>query len=156
VKDTEILVIGIGNRLRGDDGVGPFIAETVGARHAGRIQAIAVHQLTPELAIEFRDKKLVFFVDAQFSSNTSKATPSMTRVAPTEMPTAHWHSYSPQQLLMVARDLYGAHTSAWIVSIPVCAFQVGCELSESAMIKAAKAINWIEEVFQASAATVDK
>ena len=38
------LVIGIGNPLRGDDGVGALLAEQAGGR--------SVHQLTPELAAE--------------------------------------------------------------------------------------------------------
>ena len=50
------LVIGIGNPLRGDDGVGPLLAEQAGGR--------SVHQLTPELAAELAELEAVLFIDA--------------------------------------------------------------------------------------------
>ena len=50
------LVIGIGNPLRGDDGVGPLRAEQAGGR--------SVHQLTPELAAELPELEAVLFIEA--------------------------------------------------------------------------------------------
>ena len=75
------LLIGIGNPLRGDDGVGPWLVETWGRRRArrgevrsaqrgeggelpARLQVRVVDQLLPELAEELATVRRVLFVDA--------------------------------------------------------------------------------------------
>jgi hypothetical protein len=75
------LLIGIGNPLRGDDGVGPWLVETWGRRRAWRgevrgaqrgeggelpvrLQVRVVDQLVPELAAELAAVRRVLFVDA--------------------------------------------------------------------------------------------
>ena len=75
------LLIGIGNPLRGDDGVGPWLVETWGRRRAwrgavhgaqrgeggdllARLQVRVVDQLVPELAAELAAVRRVLFVDA--------------------------------------------------------------------------------------------
>ena len=75
------LLIGIGNPLRGDDGVGPWLVETWGRRRArrgavrgaqrgeggelpARLQVRVVDQLLPELAEELATVQRVLFVDA--------------------------------------------------------------------------------------------
>ncbi|MFB3827689.1 MAG: hydrogenase maturation protease [Bryobacteraceae bacterium] len=51
-----VLIIGYGNPLRGDDGLGRRAAELLGG--------LAVHQLTPELAEPVSAADLVIFIDA--------------------------------------------------------------------------------------------
>lgn len=79
------LLIGIGNPLRGDDGVGPWLVETWGQRRAWRaashaaafgaaegqagdqltgLRVLVVDQLLPELAEELAAVRRVLFVDA--------------------------------------------------------------------------------------------
>ena len=71
-----VLVIGYGNSLRGDDGVGPRVAELAAAdpRLAGAVVA-AHHQLTPELALDMSAARLVVLVDA-----TTDAAPGVVAV----------------------------------------------------------------------------
>jgi hypothetical protein len=71
------LLIGIGNPLRGDDGVGPWLVETWGRRRGWRraargkggerltpIRVRVVDQLLPEVAEELAAVRRVLFVDA--------------------------------------------------------------------------------------------
>ena len=58
------LVIGYGNTLCSDDGVGPVIAQQIARRNLPQVQSLAVHQLTPELASEISKVDVVYFVDA--------------------------------------------------------------------------------------------
>src|SRR5690348_4191750 len=60
-ETTAVLVIGYGNPLRRDDGVGWAVASGL----AGRFETIAVHQLTPELAEPISRARHVVFVDAE-------------------------------------------------------------------------------------------
>ena len=59
------LVIGYGNRLRGDDGVGWEVASRLAAAVPSEAAHIlTVHQLTPELAEPVSEADLVIFIDA--------------------------------------------------------------------------------------------
>lgn len=58
------LVIGIGNRLRSDDGVGPRLAEEVEAWGLSGVESMAVQQLSPELAPRLAACERVLFIDA--------------------------------------------------------------------------------------------
>lgn len=63
------LVIGIGNPLRGDDGVGRWLAERAeqlppGTPTGDPPLVRTVQQLTPELAAELTDARRVLFIDA--------------------------------------------------------------------------------------------
>lgn len=60
-----VLIVGYGNTLRRDDGVGVRAAELMGSdpRFAG-IEVLTVYQLTPELALDIAAASLVVFVDA--------------------------------------------------------------------------------------------
>ena len=60
-----MLIIGYGNPLRGDDGVGWRVAEAAGtALPEGAATVLAVHQLTPELSAPISRAGRVVFVDA--------------------------------------------------------------------------------------------
>ena len=61
---TLFLVIGYGNELRGDDAVGPEVARCVAEWRRPEVVGIAVHQLTPELAVALSEVAVVIFVDA--------------------------------------------------------------------------------------------
>ena len=65
------LVIGYGNELRQDDGVGPRAALLM-ARLG--LQAMAVHQLTPELVERISQVEQVVFVDAGMDATSSSST----------------------------------------------------------------------------------
>jgi hypothetical protein len=65
---VRLLVIGYGNELRGDDGVGPAAARAVAAWNEPGVQGIATHQLTPELADAIAGAEEVVFVDARIGA----------------------------------------------------------------------------------------
>src|SRR5271166_6728975 len=58
------LIIGYGNPLRGDDGLGWQVASELAKCVDALISVLAVQQLTPELAEPVSDADLVIFVDA--------------------------------------------------------------------------------------------
>jgi hypothetical protein len=79
---SPLLVIGIGNPLRGDDGVGPRLAaeaEALAPRpRRGRepdLAVRAVQQLTPELAPEVAEARAVLFIDAWLAPPTIHVPP---------------------------------------------------------------------------------
>ncbi len=145
-----VLVIGYGNTLRSDDGVGPRVAGLLAddPRLAGAT-VTARHQLTPELAGDIRSAVLVVLIDA-----TTEAPPGAVVVRPVEAwvepragagaaagaaagagagvgggPGATSHHVDPGVLLALARDLYGASPEAHLVSVGVADMGPGEVLS---------------------------
>jgi hydrogenase maturation protease len=123
-----ILVIGYGNPLRQDDGVGWHVAEQLDASPGADLEIRTSHQLTPEMAEPVSRSELVVFVDAR-ETGIPGAT-SCTRVAQQAAPGAvSTHSTSPEELLALAHDLFGAAPDAWVVSVAGAAFDHGTTLS---------------------------
>ena len=59
------LIVGYGNPLRGDDGVGQAVAQAFAGENAiAGVDAIVCHQLTPELAEQFAAAARVVLIDA--------------------------------------------------------------------------------------------
>ena len=113
------LVIGIGNGLRGDDGVGALLAEQVGGR--------SVQQLTPELAAELAELEEVLFIDAWLAP--AGATPRLVEVIPAAAGAPDSHRLEPAQLLAISQALYGHAPAARLLQVPATLFEHGNALS---------------------------
>src|SRR5579871_4879013 len=124
-----LLVIGYGNELRRDDGVGPAVAAAVEAWQMSGVRAISCHQLTPELAESIAAAEMVVFVDAAVG-----ASPAISLVAlkPEASATGMSHAANPQALLELARHVFGHRPRAWWLTIPVTDLGFGEELSAQA------------------------
>jgi hydrogenase maturation protease len=124
-----ILVIGYGNTLRGDDAVGPLVAEQVATWNWPGVRSLPVQQLTPELAAELTQLEIVFFIDASLTTDS----PRLERIYPTEVVTRLDHAWSPGILLQLAKLLYDAAPIAYQLLIPArqfdCQFDYGQPLS---------------------------
>ncbi|MFP4333539.1 MAG: hydrogenase maturation protease, partial [Campylobacterales bacterium] len=58
------LVIGIGNTIRCDDGIGFKLAQMVEKETIEGVEVICTHQLLPELSEDISKYEVVIFVDA--------------------------------------------------------------------------------------------
>ena len=123
-----VLVIGYGNRFRGDDAVGPLVAEAVSAWRLPGVETIAVHQLTPELAARLAGARCVVLVDAA----TDAATVTCRPVHPSAEAPALGHALNPGDLLGWAMQAFGQAPTAWLLAVPACVFEVGAGLSPAA------------------------
>jgi hydrogenase maturation protease len=125
---SRVLIIGYGNPLRSDDGVGWRVAEELERKLSGRgVEVITRHQLTPELADMVRGSTAVFFVDAQCDGLPGTVTCSRVRPqAPTDL---FSHQLSPGVVLGLAQELYGQIPPAFTFSICGECFEVGETLS---------------------------
>ena len=115
----DVLVIGYGNTLRTDDGVGRVAAERLaGDPRLDGVRVIGRHQLTPELALDVSQATLVVFVDARrrLPAGTFTIEP-MERAGKQG---AGWsHHVDPSGLLDLTGELYGRVPDAWLVSVGV-------------------------------------
>jgi hydrogenase maturation protease len=126
-----VLIVGYGNALRTDDGLGWHAAALLAddPRLAGAT-IIRRQQLTPELALDISRAARVIFIDA---SNRAPGSVAIEPVAATPAAAAPaWsHHVDPAVLLALARDLYGASPEAFAVSAGAADLGLGEDLSDA-------------------------
>ena len=122
VEDSaEIVVIGIGNILRRDDGAGLVLADRLTAQLAAHglfARLMCTHQLLPEMAAEIADPDVrgVIFVDVSTGFHCGSFE---IRSVDVDSPSASsGHHLSPATLLLYAALLYGHSPLGWMVTIP--------------------------------------
>lgn len=122
------IVIGYGNPLRADDGVGCEVAQRLAADCADDVEVMSTLQLTPELAEPISRARLVVFVDARVGGEPGRIDCRV--VSPLANGSgAFSHDVDPSALLALAGMVYGASPPASVVSIAGADFGYGCGLS---------------------------
>ncbi len=110
-----VLVIGYGNPLRRDDGVGPRVARHIARWRRPGVTARALHQLTPELAADLAAVSHALFVDAGSSLERIETR----RVEPRTQASSLAHTADPGRLLAWTQTLYGRRPEGCLLTIPI-------------------------------------
>lgn len=126
---ANILVIGYGNDLRSDDGIGQHIAKVVSQWNQVGVRSLWVHQLTPELASDITTAELVIFVDAYRAFQTQDV--QVRFLTPVCCDIIDTHNSDPQGLLTLAQSVYGHCPSAWLIAVPGVNFELGESFSDT-------------------------
>jgi hydrogenase maturation protease len=150
IVNQTILVIGYGNSLRCDDGVGPYIASHVETWEIPDVKAIAVQQLTPDLAEKLIKADLVIFVDANLT-HTKTVQVYPIAIAESGMVTGHW--CEPSILLAITQALHGWHPKAWWVTVPGSNFDLGETFSTLTQHETNVALEAINHLIQTARTT---
>lgn len=127
---SPVLVIGLGNALRGDDGVGIRVVETL----AGEPWPTDVSFLpTPQLLIEhvdlLRDAGHVVFVDA--AVDVPPAVVVASSLEPHATAAVGFHDVTPATLLALCQAMFGRFPRATLVKIGVESVETSTALSPS-------------------------
>jgi hydrogenase maturation protease len=125
-----VLLVGYGNLLRSDDGVGPAIVSRLAGIFAGNplCACLTAHQLTPELAEQVAGADRVVFIDASVECGAGIV--RIRRLASASAATSTLgHAASPEAILALAKALYHRAPSAWSVAVGVANLAVGDQLS---------------------------
>ena len=121
-----LLVVGYGNTLRRDDGVGPKVADALEDLALPGVRTLACPLLTPELAEPISRASTVIFVDAAVDAPLEVQRRKLEPAASSQVMA---HAATPVTLLALARDVYGHAPEAWLLTIPVTDLGVGEKLS---------------------------
>lgn len=135
-----LLVIGYGNTLRNDDGVGPRVAAEIAAMKLPDVQILSCDLLTPELAEPISRADTVAFVDAAMDAPTEV---QLRPLAAADSSQIMAHAADPRTMLALARDVFGHTPQAWWLTIPVENIGIGEHLSDRAQEGVAYAIEKI-------------
>lgn len=127
----DVLVVGYGNPLSGDDGVGPAAVEYLQGQVppplADRVRWRTDHQLFPELADDLQQVALVIFMDASVAHRPGSV--QQMRVEPHGSPQTTFHHLTPQRLLAFTRRVYGYAPPGVLLTVGGAQFDLGTTLS---------------------------
>jgi hydrogenase maturation protease len=138
-----ILIVGYGNPLRCDDGVGWHAAEELSRRLASEdVEIVTCHQLTPELADAVSHAEVAFFIDA--ARDGVPGTLACDPVVPEESSFAFTHQLSAGAVLDLAIGLYGRCARAFAVSLCGECFDHGEKLSVTVAENLARLVTLVQ------------
>ena len=113
---SRILILGYGNPLRSDDGLGWRAAEELSRTLSSPdIEILTRHQLTPELAGPLSQAATVIFIDASQEGEPGEL--SCVPVTPQASGTGFSHDLSPAAALALSQLLFCTSPRAFLVSL---------------------------------------
>ncbi len=122
------LIIGIGNPLRSDDGLGWAVAEQLSQDCDMGCDIHTVYQLTPELAQWMAGVNLVVMIDASYEGE-----PGELRIRPLSLPArpgaVGTHYTTPEELAALTAVIYGQCPPVVVVTMTGANFSIGEQLS---------------------------
>ncbi|MGQ9609301.1 MAG: hydrogenase maturation protease [bacterium] len=139
-----ILLIGYGNVLRSDDGVGWFVADKLDKKLHNKIDIIKADQITVEMTEDIKDRKFVIFVDAHVSEKEDWLRKE--EVLPDFKFGMTAHIFTPGALLALCERIYNKYPKAYIFSIKGINYDFGENLSEQTKKAAEIAIKQIVDL----------
>jgi hydrogenase maturation protease len=133
---ADVLVVGVGNDLRGDDGVGLAVIRELARAGIPGLQAVWSHQLVPELVEPIAAARMVVFVDAAEHVRGGVTVRPITA----SPPSVGGHHADPAAVLGLARHAGFQVPAAYLVSVPGHDFGVGTKLSRGARAAVPQAV----------------
>lgn len=149
---NRFLVVGYGNTLRGDDGLGPLIAEKLAdTRLPGDVEVriLSLPQLDISLVTELRDVDAVVFADARQDAEDDPI--KLERIAAGEAsPIAGHttHTMGIAALLHLVQAWYGRHPDCYLVMPRGIDFSIGMRISPTGRKNAALAVAAIARILR--------
>lgn len=145
-----VVIIGYGNVLRGDDGIGPLAARSLAVRLADQpVTVLEAHQLLPEMAWFVSQAELVVLIDAATGAAAGEIRRQRLEYAAEQRSMALGvvgHHLTGQQLLAGCRTLYGASPEVFLITVTVESFEVGEGLSEAAQEALPCLVEQVEQI----------
>ncbi len=137
------LIIGYGNTLRSDDGVGPRVAAAVEALGLPGVRTLVCQQLSPEHAAPIAEAEAVIFVDAAVDAPREV---QLRPLEPNETSQLMAHAADPRTMLALSRDVFGHAPRAWWLTIPAVSLEFSERLTAEAEQGCAEAIKRIRSL----------
>lgn len=134
------LLVGFGNPLRSDDGVGVNVAEAIEKFNLPDVDVRAYQQLNVDMAGELDGYARVIFVDASEEGPSVRMRPVIAQEGAEKVSSHHLH---PGVLLTLAEKLFGVNPQMVLCQIQGENFDVGGGLSGPVKKRAAEAVKRI-------------
>jgi len=136
-------VIGVGNTLRSDDGVGIFICTELEKTNVQGLSVFTTHQLHIELVEELKEFDTIIIVDAGIKPNNEVSFYPITEQNSNSIHSSH--NIDATLLFSLLQNLYPSDRSFFVCEIQVQNFELGEGLSSLALMNARKAVQLISD-----------
>lgn len=147
MADMRTLVIGYGSPIRGDDALGPLVADRLEQEDLpGEVEVMARHILTAELVADLMDKDRVIFLDAAVEGEPGEVRCRRLRPGTGTVSTMA-HFLDPRELLAWCESLYGRTPEGFLVS--ACGADFGYanyQLSAVGEDAAERMLDWVRRL----------
>lgn len=143
--DQKILLVGIGNNCRGDDGLGWKFVELVESMGLDFIEHEFRYQLQVEDAALIGEYDVVYFVDATYEK-LKDGFGIRPCIASRE---GHFstHAQSPEAILGLTKSLYNKNPEAYVLAVTGQEWELQTHLSEAAEMNLVSAVSFFTEQF---------
>ncbi len=138
----KVFVVGVGNLLRNDDGVGPLIAEKIAKMNIPGVSVITSQLLNIELLEDAIGYERILIVDA---SAVGRGVMLKKIECPAGSAQVSSHHLSPEFLLAMAQELYETDLNLYVCCVRGQNFDVGNTLSASVVELIPQAVAKVEE-----------
>lgn len=139
-KTRNILIVGVGNTLMGDDGIGAYVAARMEALLLPGVHAITVQQMTSDLLDDMLKADHTIIVDAAVGADPVQFY-KVEETAPAGASYSHYTSAI--QLLKMAELVFDRHLSLFICAVGARDLTLGGNLSPHGMKNADQAVSTI-------------
>jgi hydrogenase maturation protease len=121
------LILGYGNTLRKDDGLGVYAVQTLASLNLpDGVEIYTSQQLSPELSPTLAQVDHAIFIDVALASSAEQPGTIKTRTLQprTSQPGSITHHFDPETLLAMAESLYGHAPHAMLFSVTAASFDL--------------------------------
>lgn len=144
-KLDNIIIIGIGNNTRQDDGLGWSFLKTLENEGFRTDNLVYKYQLMVEDSELISEFKSVIFVDAYKS--VLKSGFSLKPIYPSEKVSFSTHSVPPNQILNLCESIYAKNPNAYLLKIQGYKWDIGVEMSKQAKTNLKNAFTYFIKTF---------
>lgn len=123
------LILGIGNPLRGDDGLGRVVAEQLAQASDLDCEVQVIHQLTPELAEQMAAASLVVMIDASREGKPGDIHIRQLSPSISQPGAIGAHHVAPVEIANITITIYGHCPPVIVVTMTGVDFDLGEQLS---------------------------
>ncbi len=143
--DPSLTVFAWGNTARGDDAIGPILAERLRAMEVPGLRVIEDHQLNIEHVTDMTSDSATLFIDASLEIEEGFR---LERIGPSKDGNFSTHAISPQALLNVyEQTMKKPAPDAWLLHVAARDFGLGEELGEVATRAIDEADRFLNSLF---------
>ncbi|MFQ3573313.1 MAG: hydrogenase maturation protease [Thermodesulfovibrionales bacterium] len=133
MKNNKVAVIGYGNTLRGDDGIGIVaVREVKGCVEGLNVDTYEYHQLNIEVLPVLADYEKIIFIDC--SADIGYGEVFCRQIRPDEsLSLGMTHHITPQQILQLLEILYNKSPECYVCEVGGRVFDFGTDVSMQVM-----------------------
>ncbi|MCE5340581.1 MAG: hydrogenase maturation protease [Planctomycetaceae bacterium] len=144
--EIKVLLIGYGNPARGDDGLGPAVAEIIEQKKIPGVTVDSDYQLTVEDSAQVAENDVVIFVDASVDcAEPFSFEPLMAK----ESSGFSSHSVEPAEVAALAESLFNSPAKCFMLGIRGYIFeQFKEDMTEKAKNNLQKAVVFLENLLE--------